>query len=406
VSPTGITRVLGRVRLLPPRYIDPVPIASGGMGEVVRVTDTELGRTVAVKLLAERYADEPEAAERFKREAVAAGRLSGEPHTVTIYDVGSWGGRPYIVMEYLAGGSLDEVLRAIGVPPRRQSLAWLADAAAALDHAHANGVVHRDVKPANLLLDEQGTLHVADFGIATAVGSAELTLTGTVLGTAGYLSPEQARGEPATPASDRYALAVVAFELLTGERPFGHAPPAGREAVFQRALADEPALRFETCAAFVDALCAPHTDTSRTRVLPTPGRRRGPRRRTVVLAALAVPLAAGGALAASLASSGRHAQSAPPPPRTVTVTTTAPAQPPPAPADRGAALVALATDALRTGRCDGVAAVLAQATSLGVAGPAVDQLRADCTGPPGHRPGHGHRHGHGLPGQGDQGDGG
>jgi serine/threonine-protein kinase len=399
VSPTGITRVLDLVRLLPPRYVDPVPIAQGGMGEVFRATDTTLGRTVAVKLLAERYANEPESAERFKREAVAAGRLSGEPHTVTIFDVGSWAGRPYIVMEYLAGGSLDEVLRAIGAPPPERALAWLADAAAALDHAHAHGVVHRDVKPANLLLDEQGTLHVADFGIATAVGSVELTLTGTVLGTAGYLSPEQARGEPATPASDRYALAVVAFELFTGARPYGTDAPPGLEPAFARALAENPADRFPTCAAFVQALGTPRTATSRTRVLPVPARRRGPRRRTLLLAALAALFAVGGALAASLGSGDNHATAAPPPARTVTVTTTTPAPP-----DRGAAFVALAADALRAGRCDTVPALLAQATSLGAAGPVVDQLRADCSGPPGHRPGHGH--GHGPPGQGDQGDGG
>jgi serine/threonine-protein kinase len=404
VSPTGITRVLDRVRLLPPRYVEPVPIASGGMGEVVRATDTELGRTVAVKLLAERYANEPGSAERFKREAVAAGRLSGEPHTVTIYDVGSWAGRPYIVMEYLAGGSLDEVIRAIGPPPRERALKWLGDAAAALDNAHAHGVVHRDVKPPNLLLDEQGTVHVADFGIATAVGSADLTLTGTVLGTAGYLSPEQARGEPATPASDRYALGVVAFELFTGARPYGTEAPPGLEAVFARALAESPAERFPTCAAFVEALGAPRTATSRTRVLPVPVQRRGPRRRTLVLAVLAALLLAGGALAASLGSGDNHASTAPPPPRTVTVTTTTPAPAPPA--ANSAAFVALAANALRAGNCDTVAALLAQATSLGAAGPAVDRMRADCSGPPDHRPGHGHGHGAHGPGGDQGGDGG
>jgi eukaryotic-like serine/threonine-protein kinase len=263
-------------RLLPDRYRGPQPVGTGGMGEIFRATDATLGRAVAIKILAERYAADEDVRNRFTREALAAARLSGDPHTVTIYDVGEFDGRPYIVMEYMAGGSLQERLRD-GRPPIGEALRWLEQAAQALDHAHAEGVVHRDVKPANLLLDRGGNLHVADFGIASAVGLDSLTLTGTIMGTAGYLSPEQARGERATPASDRYALGVVAFELLTGSRPFAgdsitaeatahvNAPipsanerepdlPPAVDDVFYRALAKDPADRYPSAAEFVAAL--------------------------------------------------------------------------------------------------------------------------------------------------------
>src|SRR5207302_6554069 len=133
-------------------------------------------------------------------------------------------GRPFIVMEYLEGGTVHDRLREGPVAASR-ALDWLEQAAAALDAAHRHGVVHRDVKPANLLLDGDEVVRVSDFGIASATGMDTLTLPGTVLGTAGYLSPEQARGEPATPASDCYALGVVAFELLTGRRPYAADTP-------------------------------------------------------------------------------------------------------------------------------------------------------------------------------------
>ena len=277
------------------------------MSEVYRATDTVLDRPVAIKVLREQYADDGEFLQRFSREALAAGRLSGEPHTVTIYDVGAWDGRPTIVMELFEGGSLDDVLRATGAQPPERALRWLDHAAAALDHAHAHGVVHRDVKPANLLLDSDATLHVADFGIASALGSASLTRTGTVLGTVGYLAPEQAEGKPASPASDRYALAVVAFELLTGIRPFARDSamaeaaahitepvpsatslrpelPTAAVAVLERGLAKDPAARYASCRAFVDALRYAFSPTAPARVAvsacrgaenPTPRWRRG-----------------------------------------------------------------------------------------------------------------------------------
>ena len=186
--------------VLPERYRNPVRIGHGAMGDVMRARDTVLDRDVAVKLLATRFAEDADVRARFTREGLAAARLSGEPGIVTVYDVGEWHGRPFIVMEYLAGGSLAERL-AQGAPPVAQALEWLEQAARALDAGHRHGVVHRDVKPANLLLDAGGRVHVADFGVASAGGLDSLTLTGTILGTAGYLSPEQARGERATPAT-------------------------------------------------------------------------------------------------------------------------------------------------------------------------------------------------------------
>jgi tRNA A-37 threonylcarbamoyl transferase component Bud32 len=269
--------------VLPPRYRDPRLVARGGMGEIYRATDELLGRTVAVKVLAERYAANEDIRKRFTREALAAARLSSEPNTITIYDVGEWEGRPFIVMEYLAGGSLDEVLVEDGRQQPRRALAWLEQAGRALDRAHARGVVHRDVKPANLLLDDEGNVYVADFGIATAAGLDSLTQTGTVLGTAGYLSPEQAEGKQATAASDRYALGVVGFELLTGSRPFQndsitaeaaahvHAPvpdaserapdvPPEVDAVFRRALAKDAAERYSSSGELVNALRAAYDD--------------------------------------------------------------------------------------------------------------------------------------------------
>jgi len=243
---------------------------------VYRATDTALERTVAVKLLSDRYAQQDDARARFHREALAAARLSAAPTVVTVFDVAEHDGRPLIVMEYLEGGSVYDRLRD-GRVPRDQALGWLEQTADALDRAHASGVVHRDVKPANLLLDLDGNVHVSDFGIASASGADMLTAPGTVLGTAGYISPEQARGEPATPASDRYSLAVVAFELLTGRRPFaGDTPtteafahlnasipragavdptlPPALDAVFEGALAKDPAERPATAHELVQRL--------------------------------------------------------------------------------------------------------------------------------------------------------
>src|SRR5438034_483561 len=189
-----------KTAILPPRYSGPEQIGRGGMGDIYRATDSVLGRVVAIKILADRYAHDESVRERFTREALSAARLSGEPNTVTIYDVGEHGDRPYIVMEYLGGGSLDDLLRSNGAQRPERVFAWLAEEARALDAAHREGVVHRDVKPANLMLDGEGHVHVADFGIASSAGMESLTMTGTVLGTAGYFAPEQAQGDRASAA--------------------------------------------------------------------------------------------------------------------------------------------------------------------------------------------------------------
>lgn len=341
--------------ILPPRYRSPRRIATGGMGDIYRATDVALGRAVAVKVLSERYARNEGIRGRFKREALAAARLSGEPYVVTVFDVGEHAERPFIVMEYLGGGSLEDRLRG-GAHDVGQALDWLEQAATALDAAHRHGVVHRDVKPGNLLLDMDGNVHVADFGIASAAGMDALTLTGTVLGTAGYLAPEQAQGEHATPASDRYALAVVAYELLSGRRPFEsdsitaealahvreEVPPisAARpglpqelDAVFRRALAKDPARRYETGAELVAALRAAFADAAgatRTFAAVTPVRAQPARRARVpvgqwtVLGALLALAAVGGAIAAILLAGGGsgHKTAQRPPARTVTTVVT------------------------------------------------------------------------------------
>jgi eukaryotic-like serine/threonine-protein kinase len=342
--------------LLPPRYRSPKRIARGGMGEIYRATDSTLGRAVAVKLLAERYSRDDAIRQRFTREALAAARLSGEPHIVTIFDVGEQADRPFIVMEYLSGGSLEERIRATGAQEPGQALEWLEQAASAIDAAHRHGVVHRDVKPANLLLDRNANVHVADFGIASAAGMDSLTMTGTVLGTAGYLSPEQAQGERATPASDRYSLAVVAFELLSGQRPFDsdsitaeaaahvNAPvpsiasvsqglPDELDTVFRQAMAKDPAQRFESAAEFVGAIraalaeAAGTTRTLRPVAVSSPAgptsRRRSRPPGWAALAALLALGAIGGAVAAIvLADGGSKPAAAPPAPRTVTTVVT------------------------------------------------------------------------------------
>jgi len=266
--------------MLPERYSGSEKIATGGMGEIYLAHDDTLGRKVAIKVLAERYARDEAIRRRFTREALAAARLSGHPNIVTIFDVGEVdGGRPFIVMEYLSGGTLADRARRTPIG-RDQALEWLRSSAQALDDAHQAGIVHRDVKPANLLLDERGVVKVADFGIARVIDETTtgMTMAGTVLGTAGYLSPEQARGEPASAASDIYSLGVVAYELLTGGRPFegGSAtaeaaahihqpvPPASErgvgipvqvDAVFDRVLAKDPARRPANARDFVRTLC-------------------------------------------------------------------------------------------------------------------------------------------------------
>jgi len=248
------------------------------MASVWCARDRALGRNVAIKLLAERFADDEEANARFLREARAAARLSGHPNVVMIYDVGETdaGGRAFIVMEFLAGGTVADAIRVDSVR-RVHAVKWVQEAASALDFAHSRGVLHRDIKPANLLLDRARTLHVADFGIARLGAEDTITGTGQVLGTASYLAPERALGQPATAASDRYSLGVAAFELLVGERPFTaqhfaaqarqhieEEPPAASrlnrtlpesvDAVLARGMAKRPEQRWPTAQDFAQAL--------------------------------------------------------------------------------------------------------------------------------------------------------
>ncbi len=255
------------------------------MASVWCADDRVLGRQVAIKVLADRFVDDEVAVRRFKREARAAARVSAHPHVVTIFDVGDLqdpasGGDEtlgaFIVMEHLAGGTVADALRHHAVT-REEARRWLRDAAEALDHAHARGIVHRDIKPANFLLDQNRSVHVADFGIARLASEDTISSAGELFGTAAYLAPEQALGRGATAASDRYALAVAAFELLTGGRPFTatHFAAQARQHVDDprpraserdaslapavddvliRGMAKDPADRYPTAAAFVAAL--------------------------------------------------------------------------------------------------------------------------------------------------------
>jgi protein kinase-like protein len=269
--------------LLPARFEPVRLLGRGGMGAVYLARDRLLCREVAIKILAPELAADAVARERFAREAALAGQLGMHPHVVTAYEAGEWDGRPYLVFEYLPNGSLAERLRERGVPQRSTALRVLAQAAGALDFAHAAKIVHRDVKPSNLLLDAGDNVFVADFGVSRRDGENTITAQGEVLGTVGYLAPEQIAGKGATAASDRYALGVVAYQLLTGALPTGgHAGLGARvDAIFERALADEPERRYPTATAFVDELRAALAGASapaptRRQLLPpatTPGAR-------------------------------------------------------------------------------------------------------------------------------------
>ncbi|MGH2817861.1 MAG: Stk1 family PASTA domain-containing Ser/Thr kinase [Actinomycetota bacterium] len=255
------------------RYAIIEPIGSGGMAEVYRARDELLGREVAVKVLTERLSKDRSFVERFRREAQAAAGLS-HPNIVSLYDYGSDEGAYFIVMEHIDGRALADIIRDEGplLPERAAEIA--ADVAKALERAHGAGLVHRDIKPSNIMLTSDGQTKVTDFGIVRALGGdgdLTMTQTGMVIGTASYLSPEQAQGNPVDARSDVYALGCVLHEMVTGQVPFtGDTPlsiaykqvredpkppsmvnpdvPSGMDAITMKALAKNPDNRYSSAA--------------------------------------------------------------------------------------------------------------------------------------------------------------
>jgi eukaryotic-like serine/threonine-protein kinase len=288
-------------------------IATGGMGSVFRATDEHLGRPVAIKVLKRVLADDPMFVERFRREARAAAVVN-HPNVARVFDYGERGSEPFIVMELVEGETLAERIARQGRLPWREAFAIAEQVASALAAAHAHGVVHRDVKPANILVDADGHVKVTDFGIARAAQATTLTRPGMVLGSANYVAPEQAQDNPVTPAADLYSLGCMLFEAVTGSTPYQgpnavaiatqhvSAPvpdprervpdlPARAAALVMRSLRKQPDERFPSgeamAAALADARAGdqvprPRPDDatvalpavapgSRTTVLPGPG---------------------------------------------------------------------------------------------------------------------------------------
>jgi serine/threonine-protein kinase len=336
-------------------------LGAGGMAEVYLATDTRLGRNVAVKLLAALYAADPAALARFEREARAAAAVSN-PHVVSVLDAGVADGRAFLVMEYVPGPTLRDVLLRRGPLPETEALSLAAEVADGLAAAHRSGIVHGDVKPANVLLDAEGRAKLADFGIARLASAAATPGATSVMGTAHYLSPEQAEGRPIDGRADVYSLGVLLFELLTGRPPFQgdsvvavpvqhleRTPPSPRtlraelsaaaEAVVLRALAKNPADRFASAVEMRDALAAargqgatvplrtvplprsaPELAAARLRSHPAPRFRRD---RLIPLLGLSVLLLIGAVVA--LARGGRATETASSAPIATEVVATQPA---------------------------------------------------------------------------------
>lgn len=265
------TLVAGRYELLR-------PLGHGAMAVVDLAEDVELGRQVALKQLAENLARDADLRRRFVREGRLAASLS-HPNVVRVFDVGEEGGRPFIAMEYVEGETLAELLARRDRLPAAEAAALGVQACSALAAAHAAGLVHRDVKPQNLLLSTDGTLKLGDFGIAFGPEGTQLTLAGTVLGTVGYLAPEQARGERVTAAADIYSLGAVLYELSTGAppsrdgalRPPGLAPEFAR--VVASCLAPRPEDRPASAAALARDLAAVASEAATLQLPDDPSRR-------------------------------------------------------------------------------------------------------------------------------------
>jgi beta-lactam-binding protein with PASTA domain/predicted Ser/Thr protein kinase len=250
-------------------------LGSGGMAEVYLAQDQLLGREVAVKVLHHHFAEDQEFVERFRREASSAAALS-HPNIVGIFDRGEWNGTYYIAMEYVAGRSLKAIVREQGPLEPAAAIDIVIQILRAARFAHRRGVIHRDLKPHNVILDEEGRARVTDFGIARA-GASDMTLTGSIMGTAQYLSPEQAQGYAVSDSSDLYSIGVILYELLTGVVPFegetavaiafkqvsavprppselNPALPPSLDAVVLRALAKDPAERYSSADELIAAL--------------------------------------------------------------------------------------------------------------------------------------------------------
>ncbi|MCW2932888.1 MAG: serine/threonine protein kinase, partial [Actinomycetia bacterium] len=310
-------------------------LGAGGMATVWQATDRLLGRQVAVKVLREQYAADPSFLARFQREARHAASVS-DPRIVTVFDCGVDAGAPFIVMELVSGRTLRQVLDQARVLPAGEAVPVAAEMCAALEVAHAAGLVHRDIKPANVLVTSGGQVKILDFGIARMAHSAGLTQTGTLIGTAEYLSPEQAAGQPAGPPADLYAVGCVLYEMLTGTPPFTAdspavlvyrhvheqpVPPSARrpglppqvDGLVLRLLAKDPAARPGSAAAARAALLAAvsagpaATVAGQATTLDSPGLTRTlpvtapPPRRTWPRVLMPVAAAAAGAAAALLA---------------------------------------------------------------------------------------------------------
>jgi eukaryotic-like serine/threonine-protein kinase len=251
-------------------------IGSGGMADVWLAEDTELDRNVAIKILHDRFAQDGEFVQRFQREAQSAAGLQ-HPNVVGIFDRGSFGDTYFIAMEYVDGPSLKDLVK--GGMSTKDAIDFTRQILKAARFAHRKGIIHRDLKPQNVLIDDEGRARVADFGIARGGENSDITATGSVMGTAQYLSPEQAQGKPTTPQSDIYSIGVILYEALTGRVPFegdsavavalkqvSEAPrrpsainpdiPPALDAVVMRALAKDPEARFKDADAFLKALDA------------------------------------------------------------------------------------------------------------------------------------------------------
>jgi eukaryotic-like serine/threonine-protein kinase len=261
-------------------------LGSGGMADVYCAEDSQLGRRVALKVLHRRFAEDQQFVERFRREASSAAGLQ-HPNIVGIFDRGEWDGTYYIAMEYVEGRTLKDIVREKGPAPPEAAVDIVLQILRAARFAHKRGVVHRDIKPHNVLIDQDGRVRVTDFGIARA-GTSDMTETGSIMGTAQYLSPEQAQGRPVDARSDLYSIGVVLYELLTGRVPFDAespvtialkqvnelpvpphelvpAIPATLEAIVLRALEKDPARRFADADEFIEAL-----EAGRMAPLPPP----------------------------------------------------------------------------------------------------------------------------------------